>query len=187
MRKELTRFLAERFFDRLAVAFPQAGRLDEGKYFNGSAAFQLVSMGSRTFFVAIAASDDNDTFRMNFAWSALAKYPAAPFGDIKAALPDYVNRPECEFQLAVLNPAVIPWTWSLDETYARWHSEMVRLQGLVRPGDQVAAEAFARHLRDIPKRCSIGSAKLVAEKVVVDIVGYLDTYGKPLIRLITHS
>ncbi|HEU4634744.1 MAG TPA: hypothetical protein VFS41_01090 [Edaphobacter sp.] len=180
MRNELTVFLGERLQCEIAKHFPSARRIGEDEYFNGAVGIRIVSVGSRTFFVAALASENDDTFRVHFAWSDSADYPLEPCSDIRASLDDFMECASSEFQLAVLNPLVIPWSWDLDRAHADWHSEMTRLQGALQHGDPVLAAAFGRHLLAIPKRCPVGVAKKVAGDAAVEIAGYLNRFGRPL-------
>lgn len=180
MRRELIKFLGERLLCEIAKDLTSSRRLGEEEYFNGTVGIRIGSSALRTFFVAALVSESNDTFRINFAWSESGDYPFAPYNDIRASLSDFIGFPNSEFQLAVLDPLVIPWSWDLDRAHADWHSEMTRLQRGLQRGDPMLSEAFGRHLQKMPKRCSLGVAKKAASLAAVEIAGYVNRYGRQL-------
>jgi hypothetical protein len=162
VRSAVCRFLASRLRAELANVFPSTEPLREDERFNGTFGFRIATKGARRFFLTVLAGEGNETFRVNVAYGDSDGYPAAPFSDVRASLADFLRHSESEFQLAVLSPADIPWSWDLDRSHAMWHSEMVRLQSRLKPGDAASADAFARHLREMPKRCTAASATAAA-------------------------
>ena len=179
MRNAVCRFFANCLREELAREFPSVESLREDEHFNGTFGFRITTVGTRRYFLTVLAGEGSDTFRVNIAYGDSDGYPVAPYSDVRASLADVLRHREGEFQLALLSPVEIPWSWDLDRAHAMWHSEMVRLQSNVRPGDSASADAFARHLREMPKRCTTASANAAASQYAADIATALARFGRP--------
>jgi len=179
VRRAVCRFFADRLREELANVFPSTEPLREDERFNGTFGFRIATKGARRFFLTVLAGEGNETFRVNVACGDSDGYPVAPFSDVRASLADFLRHSESEFQLAMLSPADIPWSWDLDRSRAMWHTEMVRLQSCVKPGDAGSADAFARHLREMPKRCTVALATAAATQYAAEIANDLARFGTP--------
>jgi hypothetical protein len=47
--------------------------------------------------------------------------------------------------------------------------------------DTASADAFARHLREMPKRCTVASATAAAARYAADIANVLARFGTPVL------
>lgn len=188
MRKKLLDGLRHHLNVSLPLVFRESKDISTDPTFvDGHVGFLLDAVGSYFVFLALVANDDSDSFRVNVAWSKKPTYPSMPYRDLRASASDFIGRPECEFQLALLSKDKIPWVWYLDSSFGRWKLELDQISAEIAAGRMVKQEIYTRLLMQMPKKCSLNEALKTITPVVDQLIAILEKHLKPYLRALARQ
>lgn len=145
MRKKIRDRLKSILEAELKSRFPRVRVLDpktEGA--SATFGFGLGSHASRCYFLSVIAHDESDTFQTLVAWSPEDRYPAMPFRDLSASVPQYLAAPEAEIALGQLSD--FPYQAELDAVAAAAALKQQAIQARIARGENVTPEEWLASL-----------------------------------------
>jgi hypothetical protein len=155
MRRRIRDGLKKQLEAELKLRFPEVRSLDpktEGA--SGTFGFGLGRHASRCYFLSVVAREESDAFQTVVAWAPEDRYPATPFRDLSAALPQYLAAPEAEIALGQLSD--FPYQVNLDAVAAVAEQKQQAIQSRIARGENMTPEEWLASLA--PGKGSVESA-----------------------------